>query len=98
MTGMVRVTKAFLPLIRRNQGRGVTFNLAVNFYLTAEYLLRFYFLAVVNISSIMGRIATPFSSAYCMSKFSIEAFSDILRLEMKKFNVKVHTFKCVDLL
>lgn len=37
----------------------------------------------------MGRVATPFSAGYCMSKFGVEAFSDILRLEMKKFNVQV---------
>lgn len=27
--------------------------------------------------------------AYCITKYGLEAFSDALRLEMKKFNVKV---------
>ena len=63
--GAIRVTKAFLPLIRKNHGR------------------------IVNVSSILGRVADPFMGAYCITKYGLEAFSDALRLEMKKFNVKV---------
>lgn len=44
---------------------------------------------IVNVSSILGRIPQPLSGAYCITKFGIEAFSDVLRLEMKQFNVKV---------
>lgn len=32
-------------------------------------------------------------SPYCATKFGVEAISDCLRLEMKKFNVEV-TFQC----
>jgi NAD(P)-dependent dehydrogenase (short-subunit alcohol dehydrogenase family) len=44
---------------------------------------------IVNTASILGRIALPFSSQYCMSKFAMEAFTDSLRAEMKPFGVKV---------
>ncbi|XP_074126046.1 17-beta-hydroxysteroid dehydrogenase type 6-like isoform X2 [Sminthopsis crassicaudata] len=43
---------------------------------------------IVNISSILGRLATSLTD-YCSSKFGVEAFSDCLRLEMKHFGVKV---------
>ena len=33
---------------------------------------------VVNVSSIMGRVAL-FGGGYCMSKYGVEAFSDSLR-------------------
>uniref|UniRef100_A0AC11DMY5 3-hydroxybutyrate dehydrogenase 1 n=1 Tax=Ovis aries TaxID=9940 RepID=A0AC11DMY5_SHEEP len=63
--GTVRVTKAFLPLIRRAKGR------------------------VVNISSMMGRMANVARSPYCITKFGVEAFSDCLRYEMHPLGVKV---------
>nr|XP_033814189.1 D-beta-hydroxybutyrate dehydrogenase, mitochondrial isoform X2 [Geotrypetes seraphini] len=63
--GTVRVTKAFLPLIRRAKGR------------------------VVNISSMLGRMANPARSPYCITKFGVEAFSDCLRYEMHPHGVKV---------
>lgn len=44
---------------------------------------------IVNVSSILGRVADPFIGAYCITKYGLEAFSDALRLEMKEFNVKV---------
>jgi 3-hydroxybutyrate dehydrogenase len=43
----------------------------------------------VNITSVRGRIAEPFTGAYASTKYATEAFSDILRLEMKKFGVSV---------
>ncbi|XP_032796638.2 D-beta-hydroxybutyrate dehydrogenase, mitochondrial [Daphnia magna] len=63
--GAIRVTKEFLPLIRKSHGR------------------------VVNVSSILGRIPDPFLGAYSITKFALEAYSDILRFEMIPFNVKV---------
>lgn len=65
LCGVIRVTKAFLPLICRSRGR------------------------IVNVSSILGRVADPFSGAYCISKFAMKAFSDILRLEVNPLKVKV---------
>lgn len=43
---------------------------------------------VVNVASVMGRVAF-FGGGYCVSKFGVEAFSDSLRLEMHNFGVKV---------
>uniref|UniRef100_A0A8D0B3W6 Uncharacterized protein n=1 Tax=Salvator merianae TaxID=96440 RepID=A0A8D0B3W6_SALMN len=43
---------------------------------------------IVNVSSIMGRMAF-FGGGYCPSKYGVEAFSDSLRLEMATFGVKV---------
>lgn len=63
--GMIRMTKACLPLIRSEKGR------------------------VINISAAAGRISLPSMSAYSVSNFGIEAFSDALRLEMRNFGVKV---------
>nr|XP_023680173.1 D-beta-hydroxybutyrate dehydrogenase, mitochondrial [Paramormyrops kingsleyae] len=63
--GTIRVTKAFLPLIRRAEGR------------------------VVNIASMFGRMSNAMRSPYCVSKYGVEAFSDCLRYEMKRWGVKV---------
>ncbi|XP_042300425.1 D-beta-hydroxybutyrate dehydrogenase, mitochondrial-like, partial [Sceloporus undulatus] len=63
--GTVRVTKAFLPLIRKARGR------------------------VVNVTSMLGRVASPLRSSYCISKFGLEAFTDCLRQEMYPWGVSV---------
>ena len=44
---------------------------------------------IVNISSMLGRLAVPFVGAYCASKFGLEGFSDTLRREMKLFGIDV---------
>jgi NAD(P)-dependent dehydrogenase (short-subunit alcohol dehydrogenase family) len=44
---------------------------------------------VVNISSIGGRVAIPLLGAYNMSKFGLEAFSDVLRRELRPQGVNV---------
>jgi len=61
----VVVTQAFLPFLRRAQGR------------------------VVNVSSVNGRVASPFSGPYCMSKFALEAFTDCLRQELADWGMHV---------
>ncbi|XP_072903600.1 dehydrogenase/reductase SDR family member 9-like [Hemitrygon akajei] len=43
---------------------------------------------IVNIASTFGRIS-PMCAPYCISKFGVEAFNDILRRDMKCFGVKV---------
>lgn len=44
---------------------------------------------VVNISSVSGRIVSPFSGAYAASKFALEALSDALRMELSRAGVRV---------
>ena len=44
---------------------------------------------IVNISSMGGRIYTPLGGWYHGTKFALEALSDCLRLETKRFGVKV---------
>ena len=38
-----------------------------------------------------GRVALDNFGAYCMTKYAVVAYSDVLRREMKKFKVKVST-------
>uniref|UniRef100_A0A1B6CSP8 Uncharacterized protein n=1 Tax=Clastoptera arizonana TaxID=38151 RepID=A0A1B6CSP8_9HEMI len=44
---------------------------------------------VINILSIRGRIFSAVKSPFCTVKFGLEAFSDCLRLEMRKWGVDV---------
>ncbi|MBD2258035.1 SDR family oxidoreductase [Pseudanabaena sp. FACHB-2040] len=44
---------------------------------------------IVNISSIGGRLAFPFASAYHASKFAVEGLSESLRFELKRHNIQI---------
>jgi len=44
---------------------------------------------IVNMTSIGGRIASPFLGPYNASKFALEAVTDALRLELRQFGVQV---------
>ncbi|KWX08017.1 short-chain dehydrogenase, partial [Carbonactinospora thermoautotrophica] len=44
---------------------------------------------IINISSISGRVSTPFIGWYCASKHGLEALTDALRMEVSQFGVKV---------
>ncbi|NQU24622.1 MAG: SDR family NAD(P)-dependent oxidoreductase [Candidatus Nealsonbacteria bacterium] len=44
---------------------------------------------VVNMSSISGRLASPYLGPYASSKFALEALSDSLRLELRNFGIRV---------
>lgn len=44
---------------------------------------------IINISSIGGLMGLPFQAFYSASKFAVEGFSEALRLEVKRFNIKV---------
>ncbi|GFW52733.1 17-beta-hydroxysteroid dehydrogenase type 6 [Trichonephila clavipes] len=65
--GVVSVTQAFLPLLRKYKGR------------------------VVTVTSIAGRLTFSGLVPYSMSKHAARSFCEGLRLEMKKFGVKVIT-------
>ncbi len=45
--------------------------------------------AIVNISSIGGKIYEPFGSWYHATKFAVEGLSDSLRLELEPFGIRV---------
>lgn len=44
---------------------------------------------IINMSSVGGRLATPFTSAYAASKFALEGYTEALRLELLPFGVYV---------
>ena len=44
---------------------------------------------IVNISSVAGHVALPGMAAYSASKFSLRAFTDALRVEVKPFGIHV---------
>lgn len=46
---------------------------------------------IVNISSIAGRATFPFQSVYHLTKWAIEGFSEGLRYELRKLNIKIKT-------
>lgn len=44
---------------------------------------------IINMSSISGRVAAPFVGPYAASKFSLEALTDSLRVELKPWGIDV---------
>jgi len=48
---------------------------------------------IVNIASAAGLVALPGNSAYCVTKFGLVGFSEVLRAELHKHNIKV-TLAC----
>ena len=44
---------------------------------------------IINFSSIGGLMGLPFQAFYSASKFAIEGFSEALRMEVKRFNIKI---------
>lgn len=45
--------------------------------------------AVVNISSVAGKLSVPFMGAYCATKFALNALSNSLRMELAGTGVRV---------
>jgi NAD(P)-dependent dehydrogenase (short-subunit alcohol dehydrogenase family) len=44
---------------------------------------------IVNVSSLMGKVAMPILGAYSASKHAFEAMSDVLRMELSKDGIRV---------
>ena len=44
---------------------------------------------IVNMGSISGRLAVPYLGPYAASKFALEALSDVLRLELRRWGISV---------
>ncbi len=44
---------------------------------------------IVNVSSVGGRVTTPFMGVYTSTKFAVESLSDALRIELRPFGVHV---------
>lgn len=44
---------------------------------------------IINFSSIGGIMGLPFQAYYSAGKFAIEGFSEALRMEVRKFNIKI---------
>lgn len=44
---------------------------------------------IINFSSIGGLMGLPFQAFYSASKFAIEGFSEALRMEVSRFNIKI---------
>jgi len=44
---------------------------------------------IVNISSMAGKVHTPFGAWYHATKFAVEGFSDALRFELEPFGIRV---------
>jgi short-subunit dehydrogenase len=44
---------------------------------------------IINISSVLGKFATPGMAVYCASKFAVQGFSDSLRAELKRYGITV---------
>lgn len=44
---------------------------------------------IINISSLAGVFAAPFSGFYCASKFALEGYTEALRYEVSPFNIRV---------
>ncbi|MGL5617202.1 MAG: SDR family NAD(P)-dependent oxidoreductase [Sarcina sp.] len=48
---------------------------------------------IVNISSMGGKVSTPFGAWYHATKYEVEGFLDCLRMELKPFGIDVIIFK-----
>src|ERR1700734_2585445 len=44
---------------------------------------------ILNVSSIIGRMALPYASSYIATKFAVEGLSESMRYELEPFNIRV---------
>ena len=88
--GAIRVTKAFLPLLRKAS--------LINQKIIKKSNQKFSDLnengvRIINVCSLAGRYAIPGIISYCVSKASLVSFSDGLRREIAKWNINVVTIE-----
>lgn len=55
----------------------------------ATYMIKQRYGTIVNVGSVQGEVAIPFSAAYSASKFAVHALSDGLRMELRPFGIDV---------
>lgn len=65
------------------------FGLARMTQLILPYMRKSRFGKIVNISSMGGKVTTPFGGWYHATKFAVEGFSDCLRVEVEPFGIDV---------
>lgn len=77
--GVVRVAKAFIPLLKRSalQARGRLSRTAAP--------------RLMIVSSMAGKVTFPMMSAYCASKHACTAFASCLRMELRMWGIDVCT-------
>jgi NAD(P)-dependent dehydrogenase (short-subunit alcohol dehydrogenase family) len=44
---------------------------------------------IINVSSIIGRMALPYASSYIATKFAVEGLSESIRYELEPFNIRL---------
>jgi short-subunit dehydrogenase len=44
---------------------------------------------ILNVSSIIGRMALPYASSYIATKFAVEGLSESIRYELEPFHIRV---------
>ncbi len=76
--GQIALTQAFLPLLRRGRDSQA-----------AQHRKEARSSRIVNIGSLAGRSALPFTNPYSASKFAFRAFNDTWRLELKSQGIAV---------
>ncbi|XP_071455166.1 17-beta-hydroxysteroid dehydrogenase type 6-like [Hetaerina americana] len=80
--GAIRVTKAFLPLVRK-----------VSYVPSDDSGAAISSGRLVFVTSLAGRYTFPGMTAYSMSKSAVCSFADGLRREMRKWSISVHTIE-----
>lgn len=79
--GMVQMTKAVLPSMRRQQQGG------------SQHQYQYRRPLIVNVSSVAGRVHRALHACYVASKHAVEGWSDCLRVEVQPFGIDVVVFQ-----
>ena len=103
--GLVDTTKAFLPLLRQSRGRivnmsrwggwvggSIEFDIGLLSFTMPNTTYESNTKPIhpfTTTNSMAGLLSLPAVTAYTCSKAAVEAFSDILRLELRKHGISV---------